>query len=83
MLTNSSLSLNLSMLPEVKDFSNLKPCDILNSGKLSEPEISDSVSLCLMLSDWLLTSALELFGQIPVTARHVYGALVSYLQYNR
>lgn len=39
MLTNSSLILNPFILPEVKDFSNLKPYDIINSGKLSQSEI--------------------------------------------
>ena len=58
MLTNSSLILILFILPEVKDFTNLKPCDILNLGGLSDPEIYDSVSQCLMLSDWILTSTL-------------------------
>ena len=43
MLTYSSLIFDPFNLPEVKDFSNLKPCDILNSGRLNEPEISDSV----------------------------------------
>ncbi len=45
MLTNSSLILGLFILPEVKDFNNLKICDILTSDKLSEPEISDSISV--------------------------------------
>jgi len=67
MLTYSSLILDPFILPEVKDFSNLKPCDIFNSGRLSEPDISDSVSQCLMSSHWFLTSALKLFGQISVT----------------
>ena len=44
MLINSSLILILFILPEVKDFSNRKPCDIINLGRSSEPETSDSVS---------------------------------------
>jgi len=43
MLINSSPILILFILPEMKDFSNLKPCDIINYGWLREPEISDSV----------------------------------------
>jgi hypothetical protein len=42
--TSFSLILSPFLIPEVKDFNNIKRCDILNSDKLSEPEISDSVS---------------------------------------
>ncbi len=43
MLTSSSLILILFILPEVKDSSNLKPCDILNSVISSRPGILDSI----------------------------------------
>jgi len=49
-LTNYSLISHLFILPEVKEFSNLNPCDVLNSDRSSEPEISDSVSQILHLS---------------------------------
>ena len=68
MLTNSRLILTLFILPEVKDTSNPRSCDIINSDRLSDPEISNSVSQYLMLLDWLLISTLKLFGQISVTA---------------
>jgi len=47
MLTNFSLILGPFILPEVLDFSNLKTCDIINSGKLREPVLSDSISQVL------------------------------------
>ena len=34
-------------VPSGKDFSNLKTCDNINSGKLSEPVITDSISQAL------------------------------------
>ena len=34
-------------VPSGKDFSNLKTCDIINSGRSSEPVITDSISLAL------------------------------------
>jgi hypothetical protein len=39
MRNNSSLILILFILPEVEDFSNLKPFDIINSGRSSDPEV--------------------------------------------
>lgn len=51
MLTYSSLILILFILPEVKDFGNPKRCDIINSGRSSESQISDSLSQCLILLD--------------------------------
>ena len=70
-------------MPEVKDFSKLKDCDILNLDRLSEPEISDSLSQCVVLSDWLLTSALKLFGQISVTADNSRPGPIPFNQANR
>ena len=43
MRSNPSLILILFILPEVKDFSNLKPCDIIDSGRLIEPGISETL----------------------------------------
>ena len=40
MLTYSSLILGSFILPKVKDFSNLKPCDILIPGRFGEPNIT-------------------------------------------
>ena len=53
-------------MTETQHISSLKNCDIFNSGRSREPEKFDSVTQCLMLSDWLLTSALKLFGQVCV-----------------
>jgi len=47
MLNDSRIFQALDILPEVKDFSNLKTCDIINSGRLSKPVLSDSLSQVL------------------------------------
>jgi len=73
MLTNCSLVLILFILPEVEDFSNLKPCDILSPGRSSESVLSDSLSQHVMLSDSL--SALKLFGRILALQRNFFLAL--------
>jgi hypothetical protein len=43
MLTNASLTLDPSILPQVRGFSNLKPCNIFKFGRMSEPEVADSL----------------------------------------
>ncbi len=47
MRTTFSLVLILFILPEVKDFSNLKTCDIINSSRSGESVLSDSISQAL------------------------------------
>ena len=42
MLTKSNLILDPFILPEIKHISKIRDCDILNSDKLSEPEISQA-----------------------------------------
>ena len=46
--------LNPFILPEVKDFINLKYCDNINSGASSEPVISDSLSQFLGRLSYLI-----------------------------
>ena len=57
MRNSSSLISTLFILPEVKDFSKLKDYDIINSGRLSEAEISDSLyELTMNFRDLLFRS---------------------------
>jgi hypothetical protein len=47
MLNDSRIFQGLDILPEVKHISKPKSCDIINSGRLSKPVITDSLSQVL------------------------------------
>jgi hypothetical protein len=47
MLTNPGVVLILFVLPDAKNFGNLRTCDNINSGRLSKPVLTDSISQVL------------------------------------
>jgi hypothetical protein len=47
MFTNPGVVLILFVLPDAKNFGNLRTCDNINSGRLSKPVLTDSISQTL------------------------------------